>query len=230
MLPTFSKFGLRTSCWISIIGVLAILQGCGTKPTVVESESTSELSVIQKSISGDQASMSEVTGVFDTEAAIKFEKIVGALLRSDYVYAEAQLLELIEKNPSYASPYINLGIVYRKTGRANEARGIFEKAIVVMPKHCAPRIQLALLERELLNLDAAVQAYFGCLEVEPNNLEAHFNLGILYELYLGDWHRAIDAYGQYQSLSGSAITARWITDLQRRIERSAQLAAGGRSE
>ncbi len=203
----------------SAIVLLLTISGCANQPAPSISESTPTAT-----------SSAAKVRISNPNAAKMFEAVVDALSRSELGYAEEQLLIMIDRYPEQISPYINLGIIYRKTGRPDQARNMFLTAITLLPEDCTPRIQLGLLERELLNLRAAEKAYQGCLKVEPDNTNAYLNIGILYELYLGDFNQAVHAYDQYRLLSGSTKVDAWIADLERRIDRSSQIVSSGVSQ
>ncbi len=198
----------------SAIALLLVINGCSNQP------------VSHMAIESPIESPAKISTT-NPDAARIFENIVNALSGSELGYAEEQLLIMIDRYPERVSPYINLGIIYRKTGRPDQAREMFLTAISLIPEDCTPRIQLGLLEREQLNLKAAENAYQGCLEVEPENTKAYLNIGILYELYLGDFSQAVHAYDQYRLLSGSTKVDAWIADLERRIDRTSQIVSSG---
>ncbi len=65
--------------------------------------------------------------------------------------------------------------------------------------------------------DAARAAYRRALEVADDDAVTHRNLGILYELYLGQQDRALAHYARYSALTGSAdrVVQGWIAQLER---------------
>ena len=56
------------------------------------------------------------------------------------------------------------------------------------------------------------------MEIEPKYAAAQLNLGILFDLYLRDSAKALEAYERYAALSGGqdASVAKWVTDLKNR--------------
>ena len=54
--------------------------------------------------------------------------------------------------------------------------------------------------------------------LDPGYAASTLNLGILYDLYLGDGQRALELYGRYLLLSpsGDATVTKWVADLKNR--------------
>jgi tetratricopeptide (TPR) repeat protein len=72
--------------------------------------------------------------------------------------------------------------------------------------------------RQMGEFEAAEQEYLAALEKSADDPITHYNIGILYDLYLGEADRALKHYLRYQELTGQANrqVAGWIVDLQRR--------------
>ena len=74
----------------------------------------------------------------------------------------------------------------------------------------------------------AEAAYLKAVTVSPEYALAHYNLGVLNELYLQRLEAALQHFEIYQSLVGEdKQVAKWITDLTRRVaanQRTANVA------
>jgi len=72
--------------------------------------------------------------------------------------------------------------------------------------------------REQGRFAAAEQTYLAALSEAPDAPAIHYNIGILYDLYLGIPGKALYHYERYRELSGDGDrrVAGWIADLQRR--------------
>ena len=66
----------------------------------------------------------------------------------------------------------------------------------------------------------AKQAYQKALRIDPQYSKAHYNLGVLAELYLQDLSLALTHFQLYQSLQREPerMVGNWIKDLNRRVE------------
>ncbi|BFM17702.1 hypothetical protein R50073_38850 [Maricurvus nonylphenolicus] len=149
-----------------------------------------------------------------------FKLAIAALKQQDWPRAEALLTQLIEDNRKLSGPYVNLSIVYRKTGREDKALGVLQQAIEANSKNLTAYNELAILQRQLGLFEAAEKTYKQALAVWPDNAESHRNLGILYELYMGKFERALYHYEKSQSLTlaDDKQLAGWIFDLKRRLQ------------
>jgi tetratricopeptide (TPR) repeat protein len=133
--------------------------------------------------------------------------------------AEALWKQVIAATPAQAAPHTNLGIVYRASGRLEDAIHEYEAAIRLDPADAAAYHNLGLAQRSRGAWPAAEQAYLRALELRPKQTETHYNLGILYDLFLD---RPEDALTQYRAVLslGSPDTdavAQWIRTLERRL-------------
>lgn len=155
-----------------------------------------------------------------------FSQAVDAIKNEQWQTAEVLLQQLTAEQPTLSGPFVNLGIVYHKTNRPEQAEQAFNQAITVNSLNLEAYNQLALLKREQGDFKAAEQNYLAALQVWPKHAMSHRNLGILYDLYMGQWAKALQQFQIYQYLAGGddKLMAGWIIDLRRRVD--AQLQAG----
>lgn len=202
-----------TRTWLVIL-LLVNLVGCAGLPAPETANTLAE---------GHPVSM--VNSNIDKHAAELFARASNAIVEGDFATAEAALEELTQAWPDYSSPWTNLGIVYARTGRDEEARSAFAQAMTLRPDDCKPMVELALLARRQHQFREAEKLYQVCLESDPGFAAAALNLGILYELYLGQLPDALFSYERYQASvdTPDQKVSGWITELSRRIDR--QVAA-----
>ncbi|UCE89659.1 MAG: tetratricopeptide repeat protein, partial [Pseudomonadota bacterium] len=86
------------------------------------------------------------------------------------------------------------------------------------PDNAAAYNHLGIVHRQRGDFKKAQDAYRQALKIEPDYALAHRNLGILYDLYMGDLSRALKHYERYQALTGGddRQVDKWIVDLKRR--------------
>ena len=134
--------------------------------------------------------------------------------------AEAILLAMTRDYPRLAGPYVNLGIIYQRSGRAEAAEQALRKAIELRPSHAAAYNELGILYRESGRFDEAAEAYRQALKADPDYADAHLNLGILLDIYLQRPAEALAHYEAYQKLQAKEdkTVKLWIIDLKRRLE------------
>ena len=70
------------------------------------------------------------------------------------------------------------------------------------PTHAEARLNLGVLFAGNNQLDDAEQEYRKVLELNPNLVEAHYNLGVFYEFHKKDTEAALTQYRKYLALGG----------------------------
>lgn len=145
--------------------------------------------------------------------------------------AEAEFLKLASAHPDLAGPLTNLGILSRQRGDTEAALQWLNKATQVCT-NCAPSwTELGVLQRRAGHFDEAEKAYLRALESDPDYALAHYNLGVLYDLYQQRHEPALEHYERYVALSDDAGSSRqvgkWIADLRRRLGEGPRTAQAG---
>jgi len=148
-----------------------------------------------------------------------YERALQAMSDGSITDAELELEHLILEYPDYAGPYVNLAILYRTSGRADEAAEILGRAFDLDPDHPAANNQLGMLLRARGEFVAAEAAYRRAIAADPDYSLAYYNLGILLDLYLQRPADALSNYERYQDLmpEPDVTVAGWIIDLRRRL-------------
>ena len=91
----------------------------------------------------------------------------------DLEAAEKNLLLALESNSEQPVAHNELGIIYRKTGRFDEARKSYESALAVYPGfHFARRNLAVLCDLYLADLECALQNYEAYMKTVPSDEEA----------------------------------------------------------
>ncbi|MBV1906700.1 MAG: tetratricopeptide repeat protein [Pseudomonadales bacterium] len=172
----------------------------------------------------DGAVLDHAVAVFDkdrnfgsTEKKL-FERSTKAMSEGRFKDAVMLLLALTGDKPNLSSPWTNLGIAYGHLGETEKSIQAFEQALVNNPTNCVALNHLGIRAREAGKFQAAEARYLTCIEHVPEFREAHLNLGILYEMYMGKYAAALREYLAYQSLldAPDRRIAGWVADLERR--------------
>nr|WP_254722310.1 tetratricopeptide repeat protein [Gilvimarinus xylanilyticus] len=138
--------------------------------------------------------------------------------------ARQTLQQLVVQAPELSGPWLNLGIVWVQLNEPGQARAAFERALAANPLNVDAYNHLGALERREGNFTQAQNNYEQALEVWPHSVAAHKNLGILLDIYTGDWPEALEHYQAAQIIieqtqgEPNATLNGWIIDLQRRIK------------
>jgi Flp pilus assembly protein TadD len=158
-------------------------------------------------------------------AAALFTEALSAQDAGDDARAAVLLNDVIALTPERAAPHTNLGIIYRRTGRFDEAIREYESAIRINPADAEAYHNLGLAHRRRGAFADAERAYLRALELRPNQVDTRYNLGILYDLYLDRPQDALVQYRTILDLGGPDVEmiTGWIRTLERRSTRGAVL-------
>ena len=152
------------------------------------------------------------------ESQRAFDDATRALRAGQSADAERGFRSLAQAHPELGGPHANLGLIYRQAGKLPEAATELETAVRLSPRQPVYWNQLGVTYRQLGQFKKAREAYDKAIALDPNYAASTLNLGILYDLYLGDGQRALELYGRYLLLSpsGDATVTKWVADLKNR--------------
>jgi tetratricopeptide (TPR) repeat protein len=132
--------------------------------------------------------------------------------------AELELKQLSVAYPQFAGPPLNLGLLYVKDSKLNEAESVLKAAVNINPANLQAGNELGIVERRLGKFADAEAAYQHTLAADPNYAPAHLNLGVLYDLYLSEPQKALDEFERYIELAGTnKQVAGWVAELKKRV-------------
>ena len=198
---------------------MLLLAGCGGSATV-KSSGTAEQEV---GLDGGGPAL-----VAPLAALNLFEQAAASMAAGDAVEAELRLKEFLLQYPDFPGAHVNLAIIHAANGNDAAAEDAIDLALALDPNHRAALNQKGMLLRRNGKFLEAEAAYMKAVTVSPDYALAHYNLGILNELYLQRLDNALLSFQTYQSLVGEdKQVARWITDLTRRVaanQRTANVA------
>ena len=139
---------------------------------------------------------------------------------SNRAAAKTLLEEVTSAQPNLAGPWINLARLQIGDEDYVSARASLDRALAANPSSCVAYNEYGVLLRKLGEFAAAQEKYQACLNTSPEHADTYFNLGILYELYLGRLEDALAAYRHYLEFSDDPQprVQGWVADLERRIE------------
>jgi tetratricopeptide (TPR) repeat protein len=159
------------------------------------------------------------------EAQTLFEQAVAVMASGDFVEAELRLKEFLLQYPAYPGAHVNLAIIHGQNGNEKAAQASVDAALALDPNHPAALNQQGMLLRRNGKFIEAEAAYMKAVTASPDYALAHYNLGVLNELYLQRLDVALRHFEIYQGLVGNdAQVEKWITDLTRRVAASQRTA------
>jgi Flp pilus assembly protein TadD len=132
--------------------------------------------------------------------------------------ALALLQKVAAKAPQLSGPQVNQAIILLKQEKFADASTALQTAVTTNPRNPYAYNLLGIALRDQGKFTEAKTAYDSALAIDPNYAKAHFNYGVLADLYLQDLPLALTHYERYQALQSKPdpTVAHWITDLQKR--------------
>jgi tetratricopeptide (TPR) repeat protein len=122
-----------------------------------------------------------------------YESAVGMLKEEQYEPGIALLLKITEQVPALAAPHANLAAAYNGLGIVQRRKGEFKNARA---------------------------SYESALTQSADFQYAHRNIGILCDLYLGDYTCAMEHYEAYNQIVPDDVdVVKWIADLRNRAKK-----------
>ncbi len=192
----------------SIALLLVQLAACGTPARKVDSD---------VAIGGGDPYLQSRPEV-SSSAQREFDSAVAAMQQQQWSSAERQFQSLATAQPQLSGPPLNLALLAARDDRHEEAERWFRQAIAANGNNLGALNQYAIWLREQGRFNDAEAAYRQALTRWPDHADSHRNLGILYDLYLGNGNEALKHYQRYLALVGDAQTPvrGWVVELQRR--------------
>lgn len=178
-------------------------------PAVAASDTTHQATVT----ASPQAQMAAQQAAGDYVAAmqaIKLNKLDDALIGFQAISA---------KHPTLSGPRVNEALIYVRQEKWDDALGSIAGALKVNPRNPYAWNLQGIVLRQQGKFKESRAAYEQAVGIDPLYAKAHFNLGVLADLYLQDLKLALNHYEKYQALQKKPdpAVANWITDLRNRL-------------
>jgi Flp pilus assembly protein TadD len=110
------------------------------------------------------------------EYAVRCESRPGGLDEAIRVYQQ-----VIEMQPRWSEPHINLGCIYYQRGEMQNAHAAFRAALELEPHNVIGHFNLGCVLDETGDLEGAIEHLRRATELDPAHADAHFNLASVYE-------------------------------------------------
>jgi tetratricopeptide (TPR) repeat protein len=177
---------------------------------------------VARDVSGEQAG---VLPEIPPQVRTMFEQAVAVMASGDFVDAELRLKEFLLQYPGFPGAHVNLAIIHAQNGDEPAAQAAIDAALALDPAHAAALNQQGMLFRKNGKFIEAEAAYLKAVTASPDYALAHYNLGVLNELYLQRLDVALQHFEIYQELVGAdKQVEKWIADLKRRVGASQRTA------
>lgn len=147
-----------------------------------------------------------------------YAKALGLMSANKDADAMALLQKIAAAAPQFSGPQVNQAIILLKQEKFADATALLRAALVSNPHNPYAFNLLGVALREQGKFADAKAAYESALAIDPNYAKAHFNYGVLADMYMQDLPLALTHYERYQALQSKPDTVvdQWITSLQKR--------------
>ena len=176
-----------------LLCLILLLAGCASAPTPPEASNTT---------AKRQAEANREIAMY----AIAMADIQDNKLQT----AQALLTKITDKHPELAGPWANLALIDIKNKDYAKARQHVNKAL--------PQAYnlLGYLDKQDGNINQAIADYQQAIAKKPDYAVAHYNVALLYDIYLQDIPNAIAHYKRYLVLTNNQDqrTADWVHELE----------------
>jgi tetratricopeptide (TPR) repeat protein len=205
---------------LSLLAATLLLSACGGSDTRPDAEPQKDVVASSRPAKIQPEVPAQVQTMFEQAAAV--------MAGGDYIDAELRFKEFLLRYPDYPGAHVNLAIIHINNGNDTAAQASIDAALALDPTHAAALNQQGMLFRKNGNFIEAEAAYLKAVTASPDYALAHYNLGVLNELYFQRLDTALQHFEQYQSIVGEdKQVEKWIADLRRRVtaaQRTANVA------
>jgi len=150
----------------------------------------------------------------------EYKKAILLLNKNQLDAAKDIFLQFKSTRPELAGPYANLAIIALKQDRPDKALELIKTSLTKNNKLPQALNLLAYLEQADGEIQSAEKHYLEAIKYDKNYALAHYNIALLYDIYLQDIDKAIPHYERYMKLINNTDknTADWVEQLKRNKE------------
>jgi tetratricopeptide (TPR) repeat protein len=155
-------------------------------------------------------------------ALADFNRAVGMMRSGNTTEAELEFKQISVTYPQLSTPYVNLGILFRKNGHLDQSEEALKSAVQRNGSSAVAWTELGATQRMRGEFKDAADSYEKAIAADPNYAAAYRNLGVVTDLYLGDPERALTAFERYKQITGEdKPVSTWIAELRQRTGKPA---------
>lgn len=201
--------GPRQQAAVDNVNVIKPVRAQAAAPAVAASDAT-HVTTVTASIQAQTEAQQAIGDYFSGIQMMKSGKLDDALVIFQQISAE---------HPTLSGPIVNQGLIYIRQEKWDDALGVLDQALKINPQNPFAWNQRGIALRAQGKFKDARASYEKALAIDPQYAKAHFNLGVLADLYLQDLQLALSHYEKYQSLQRKPDQAvgNWIGDLRNRL-------------
>lgn len=201
---------------LALLGLVLAVAGCASSGSGPERPDRGR---------SEQAAADPRGGDVPPEALTMYEQAVAVMAAGDFLDAELRFKEFLLQYPDYPGAHVNLAIIHVNNDDDAAAEEAVDAALAIDPDYAPALNQQGMLLRRNGKFLEAEAAYLKAVTASPDYALAHYNLGVLNELYLQRLDSALQHFERYQQIVGDdEQVEKWISDLQRRVAASQRTA------
>ncbi|MGD8785472.1 MAG: tetratricopeptide repeat protein [Thioalkalispiraceae bacterium] len=190
-----------------LILLVFFVGGCATGPASAPSETAQ----------GADSDKANTTG----EEIALYRQAITELNNNQLGRAEMSFLKMAKRQPDLAGPWANLALVYIKRQQYDKAEEHVQTALAKNPNMPQALNLAGYLASRKGEINKAKGLYEKAISEKPDYALAHYNLALLYDIYLQNLVKAVEHYQRYLSLIDyeDQKTKTWVEELKLNIER-----------
>ncbi|MDH5445569.1 MAG: tetratricopeptide repeat protein [Gammaproteobacteria bacterium] len=191
-----------STLFINTLVIAAILTGCATQETQPDKVSAQDIDKALK-----QTSEADIA---------KYKEILALINEGKLDKAEAALKDFADDQQALAGPWANLALISIKRNKLEEAEQRLQKALARNPEMPQALNMMGFIEKQKGNIVKARDYYLRAIEIKDNYALAHYNLALVYDIYIQDIPKAINHYQKYLALTKykDKKTVQWLDQLK----------------
>ncbi len=192
---------------LSFLLLILLLGGCisvppreSSPPTIEEENKSNQQPLVERFLTRYQIAITELNN-------------------NNLEEAKKYFLELMETQPEFSGPRANLALIYIKQRRYDKAEENIRLALEKNPNMAQALNIAGVIENRKGNINKAKKYYEKAISKKEDYALAHYNLALLYDVYLQNIRKAVDHYQRYLLLIDyeDKRTKVWVEELKRNI-------------
>jgi len=193
--------------------LLFIISGCSQAPIV--NDDTTQVSTDNNKVLQE---LSETN-------LRKYKEALYALRDNKLDKAQEILVDIIQDHPDIAGPLANMGLIYYKQNKSDQAIAMLQKALLLNPKNAFAHNILGNAFIQQGKFTSAENHFLQAIKFKDDYSNAHYNLALLYDIYFHEIKKSIIHYRKYLLIiSDKGIvdkkTADWLEQLENSIKKN----------
>ena len=143
---------------------------------------------------------------YNNTTKLIFNQAVENHQKKNFKEAQKFYLAVLDLEPDHIGSHNNLGVLFKNSGKLNQAKECYEKAIKLNPNSIETNNNLGWIHLELVEYDKSKKYYERSIKIQPNQLEVNLKLGIIY-FELGEYQKAKECYKKAHQIDPNNIEA-----------------------